>query len=59
MSVRGRGSSRPGPLESEGELLVENDSDVDPLLDTTIPPVFATEHVVPKSSIYEVCYSQC
>lgn len=43
------------PFESEGQLLIENDDETGSLMDTTIPPpVFASEHVLPKSSIYEV-----
>lgn len=42
--------------ESDGQLLIENDDDLEEerLMDTTIPPIFATEHILPKSSIYEV-----
>lgn len=51
------------PFESDGQLLIENDDDEvgqERLLDTTIPPpVFASDHVMPKSSIYEVIYSMC
>lgn len=52
-----RESQMASPFESDGQLLIENDDEDhnERILDTTIPPpVFASEHVMPKSSIYEV-----
>lgn len=50
-------SQMASPFESDGQLLIENDDEDhnERILDTTIPPpVFESEHVMRKSSIYEV-----